>query len=100
MLRVRVCSTHMGGFLGPKVPKQGSLFGRFSLNMGGFAKIRRKYLKWVVFRRNSTYEWVQRYVLETRRGHLSENQAEDLCPSKSHVPPSRGGSRPKLKGGE
>ena len=26
MLRVRVCAAHMGGFLGPKFSKQGSLF--------------------------------------------------------------------------
>ena len=26
MLRVRVCAAHMGGFLGPKFFKQGSLF--------------------------------------------------------------------------
>ena len=38
MLRVQVCATHMGGFLGPKFSKQGSLFGRISLNMGGFSR--------------------------------------------------------------
>ena len=26
MLRVRVCAAHMGGFLGPKFSKQGSIF--------------------------------------------------------------------------
>ena len=26
MLRVRVCAAHMGGFLGPKFSRQGSLF--------------------------------------------------------------------------
>ena len=38
MLSVRVCAAHMGGFLGPKFSKQGSLFGRFSLNMGRFSR--------------------------------------------------------------
>ena len=38
MLRVRVCAAHMGGFLGRKFSKQGSFFGRFSLNMGGFSR--------------------------------------------------------------
>ena len=38
MLRVQVCATHIGGFLGPKFSKQGPLFGRFSLNIGGFAR--------------------------------------------------------------
>ena len=36
MLKVWVCAAHMGGFLGPKFSKQGYLFGRFSLNRGGF----------------------------------------------------------------
>ena len=38
MLRIRVCAAHMSGCLGPKFSKQGSLFGRFSLNMGGFSR--------------------------------------------------------------
>ena len=38
MLRVRVCAAHMGGFLGPKFSKQGSLFGRFSINKGGLSR--------------------------------------------------------------
>ena len=38
MLRVRVCAVHMGGFLGLKFSKQGSLFGRCSLNMGWFSR--------------------------------------------------------------
>ena len=29
MLRVRVCAAHMGGFLGPKFSKQGSLLADF-----------------------------------------------------------------------
>ena len=32
MLSVRVCATHMGGFLGPKFSKQGSLFRQIFLN--------------------------------------------------------------------
>ena len=45
MLRVRVCAAHMGGFLGPKFSKQGSFFGRFSINMGGLSRYRRKWPK-------------------------------------------------------
>ena len=45
MLRVRVCAAHMGGFLGPKFSKQGSLFGRFSLNKGGLSRNWRKIAK-------------------------------------------------------
>ena len=30
MLRVRVCAAHMGGFLGPKFSKQGSLFPKLA----------------------------------------------------------------------
>ena len=42
MLRVRVCAAHIGGFLGPKFSTQGSLFGRFSINMGGLSRNWRK----------------------------------------------------------
>ena len=45
MLRVRVCAVHMGGFLGPKFSKQGSFFGRFSLNMGGLTRNWRNIVK-------------------------------------------------------
>ena len=45
MLRVRVCAAHMGGFLGPKFSRQGSFFGRFSINMGGFSRNWRKIVK-------------------------------------------------------
>ena len=34
MLRVRVCAAHMGGFLGPKFSKQGSLFRQICLKHG------------------------------------------------------------------
>ena len=34
MLRVRVCAAHMGGFLGPKFPKQGSPFRQILLKHG------------------------------------------------------------------
>ena len=36
MLRVRVCAAHMGGFLGPKFSKQGSLFQQIFLKHGWF----------------------------------------------------------------
>ena len=36
MLRVRVCAAHMGGFLGPKFSKQGSLFRQIFLKHGWF----------------------------------------------------------------
>ena len=43
MLRVQVCAAHMGGFLGPKSSKQGSLFSvDLSLNMGGLCRNWRK----------------------------------------------------------
>ena len=45
MLRVRVCAAHMGGFLGPKFSKQGSFFGRFSLNMGELSRNWQKIVK-------------------------------------------------------
>ena len=45
MLRVRVCAAHMGGFLGPKFSKQGSLFGRFSIKEGGLSRNWRKIAK-------------------------------------------------------
>ena len=45
MLRVRVCAAHMGEFLGPKLSKQGSFFGRFSLNKGGLSRNWRKIAK-------------------------------------------------------
>ena len=38
MLRARVCAAHMGGFLGLKFSKKGSLFGRFSLIKGGLSR--------------------------------------------------------------
>ena len=38
MLKVRECAADMGGFLGPKFSKQGSLFAIFSLNIAGFQK--------------------------------------------------------------
>ena len=45
MLRVQVCAAHMGGFLGPKFSKQGSLYGRFSLSIGGLSRNWRKIVK-------------------------------------------------------
>ena len=45
MLRVRVCAAHMGGFLCRKFSKQGSFFGRFSLNMGGLPRNWRNIVK-------------------------------------------------------
>ena len=42
MLRVRVCAAHMGGFLGAKSSKQGSLFGRFSICKCGLSRNWRK----------------------------------------------------------
>ena len=45
MLRVRVCATHMGGFLGPKFSKQGSPFRQISLNKGGLSRNWRKIAK-------------------------------------------------------
>ena len=36
-LDVEVCAAHMSRYLDPKFSKEGSFFGRFSLNMGWFA---------------------------------------------------------------
>ena len=36
---------HMGGFLGPKFSKKGSLFARFSINMGRLSRNVRKIAK-------------------------------------------------------
>ena len=38
MLRVWVCATHMGGFLGQNSLNKGPFFGRFSINKGGFSR--------------------------------------------------------------
>ena len=40
-----MCRPYGGGFLGPKFSKQGSLFGRFSLNMGEFSRKLQKLTK-------------------------------------------------------
>ena len=45
MLRVRVCATHMGGFLGPKFSKQGSLFRQIFLKHGWVIQKLAKILK-------------------------------------------------------
>ena len=45
MLRVRVCVAHMGGFLGPKFSKQGSLFDSFSKTWVGFPDCGKKLSK-------------------------------------------------------
>ena len=46
MLRVRVCAAHMGGFLGLKFSKQGSLFRQIFLKHGWvFQKLAKKLQK-------------------------------------------------------
>ena len=55
MLRVRVCAAHMGGFLGPKFSRQGSLFRQIFHKHGWvFQKLAKNSQKWVVFRQNSS----------------------------------------------
>ena len=55
MLRVRVCAAHMGGFLGPKFSKQGSLFRQIFLKQGWvIQKLAKNSKKWVVFRQISS----------------------------------------------
>ena len=49
MLRVWVCAAHMGGFLGPKFSKQGSLCSRFSINMDELSRNVRKIAKYGLF---------------------------------------------------
>ena len=38
MLRVRVCTAHMVGFLGQNSLNKGLFFGRFYINMGGLSR--------------------------------------------------------------
>ena len=45
MLSVWVCAAHVGGFLGPNLSKQESIFSRLSLNMGGFSKNWQNFVK-------------------------------------------------------
>ena len=90
MLRVRVCAAHMGGFLGPKFSKQGSLFRQIFHKQGwATQKLVKNSKKWVVFRQNSSKKWVGRLLSVIRRGYLFENRAADPRPSASHVPPPR-----------
>ena len=52
MLRVPVCAAHMGGFLGPKFSKQGSLFRQIFHKQGWvIKKLAKNSKKWVVFRK-------------------------------------------------
>ena len=54
MLRV-LCAAHMGGFLGPKFSKQGSLFRQIFHKQGWvIQKLVKNSKKWVVFRQNSS----------------------------------------------
>ena len=51
MLRVRVCAAHVGGFLGPKFSKQGSLLRQIFLKPGWvFRKLAKKLTKMGSFR--------------------------------------------------
>ena len=55
MLRVRVCAAHMGGFLGPKFSKQGSLFRQIFHKQGWvIQKLAKNSKKLVVFRQSSS----------------------------------------------
>ena len=49
MLMVRVCAAYMGGFLGPKLSKQGPIFRQTFLKYGWFSrnwkKVRKKLSK-------------------------------------------------------
>ena len=55
MLRVRVCAAHMGGFLGPKFSKQGSLFRQIFHKQGWvIQKLAKNSKKRVIFRQNSS----------------------------------------------
>ena len=54
MFRVRVCAAHMGGFMGLKFSKRGSLFRQIFLKHGWvFEKLAKYCQKWVVFCQNS-----------------------------------------------
>ena len=55
MLRVRVCAAHMGGFLGPKFSKQGSIFQQIFHKQGWvIQKLAKNSKKWMVFHQNSS----------------------------------------------
>ena len=55
MFKVRVCATHMGGFLGPKFSKQGSLFWQIFHEQGWvIQKLAKNSKKWVVFHQKSS----------------------------------------------
>ena len=45
MLRVRVCATHKGGFLGRNSLNKGPFFGRFSIKLDGLSRSWRKIAK-------------------------------------------------------
>ena len=45
MLRVRLCATHVNGFLGPTFSTHESLFSRLSLNRGGFGRNSQRMVK-------------------------------------------------------
>ena len=49
MLRVWVCATHMGGFLGRNSSNKGPFFGRFSINMGGLSR------NWLKIAKNGSF---------------------------------------------
>ena len=54
MLRVRVCASHMGGFLGPKSSKQGPFAADFPETWLGYPEIGEKWSKLCAFLRNSS----------------------------------------------
>ena len=55
MFRVWVCAAQMGGFLGPKFSKQGSLFRQIFHKQGWvIQKLAKNSKKWVVFRQKSS----------------------------------------------
>ena len=49
MLRVRLCAAHMGGFLGPNFPKQGSFLADFPQTWVGLREVCNKLLKLDIF---------------------------------------------------
>ena len=89
-LRVRVCAAHMGGFLGPRFSKQGSLLRQIFHKQGWvIQKLAKTSKKWAVFRQNSSKKWVWQQLSVISRVCFSENRVADPRPSASHVPPPR-----------
>ena len=88
ILRVRVCAAHW--VFGPKFCKQGSFFGRFTINMGELSR------NWLKIAKNELFS----AKIHHKSGHDSKYRyleegtflktGQQTPPSASHVPPAPG----------